>query len=84
MKLLSELEKQFRSSRAHTYASENADHYRGFDAGQLRAAESLQAWLREAGKVLDRYEEDHKYLYPSQIRLHLLGATQKPKQEGEK
>ena len=37
-----ELARQMRENRAHTYASENADHYRGFDAGQLRAAEAIE------------------------------------------
>jgi hypothetical protein len=35
------LARRLMASRAHTYASENADHYRGFDAGQQRAAELL-------------------------------------------
>jgi len=34
---------QFKNSRAHTYASENADHYRGFNSGMLRASEALDA-----------------------------------------
>lgn len=29
--------------RAHTYASENADHYRGFDAGTQSCAERIRA-----------------------------------------
>jgi len=28
---------------AHTYASENADHYRGFDAGIVRARQRVLA-----------------------------------------
>jgi hypothetical protein len=50
------LVKQLKSSRAHTYASENADHYRGFDAGQLRAGEALEAILgpEQAGERTGR------------------------------
>ena len=33
--------------RAHTYASENADHYRGFDAGQDSAQAEVLRLLRE-------------------------------------
>ncbi len=40
---------KLKSSKAHTYASEHADHYRGFDVGQLRAAESLEALLKTVG-----------------------------------
>ena len=29
--------------RAHTYASENADHYRGFDAGTFACAKRIRA-----------------------------------------
>lgn len=39
--------KKWENNRTHTYASENADHYRGFDNGQLRAAQSLLALLGE-------------------------------------
>lgn len=34
---------KWRAERAHTYASENADHYRGFDAERLRSADELDA-----------------------------------------
>jgi hypothetical protein len=84
MKPLSELEKQFRESRAHTYASENADHYRGFDAGQLRAAESLQAWLREATKevsVKSAGRGSFSKLYSVWVLSNLLGTT---RTEGKK
>jgi hypothetical protein len=37
---------KWEDQRAHTYASENADHYRGFDAGQQRCAEELRAVLK--------------------------------------
>lgn len=35
------LEERLRTEKAHTYASENADLYRGFDNGCRRAAEWL-------------------------------------------
>jgi hypothetical protein len=47
---LASLIAKWRSSRAHTYSSENAEHYRGFDAGQLRAAEDVEALLRALAK----------------------------------
>ena len=40
---LRELADRWRKEHAHTYSSENADHYRGFDAGRLRSAEELEA-----------------------------------------
>ena len=46
-KLVEELE----ASRAHTYGSENADHYRGFDAGQRDAAKRIRA-------ILSAHEKD--------------------------
>ncbi len=79
MKPLSELAQQFRASRAHTYSSENADHYRGFDAGQLRAAESLEAWLREADVALDRAERSRGTVLLAWVRQKLLGTTQEVK-----
>ena len=42
-----ELVPKLHTSQAHTYASVNADHYRGFDAGLQRAAEWLEATLKE-------------------------------------
>lgn len=45
---LRELPRKWRSEGALTYASENADHYRGFDAGRLRAAEELEVWIDRA------------------------------------
>ena len=80
MKPLSELAQQFRASRAHTYASENADHYRGFDAGQLRAAESLEARLEEADWELIHSQLSRADLI-AWIREDILGTT---RQEGEK
>ena len=44
---LKALVEELRKSRAHTYASENADHYRGFDAGVRYAADRLAAILRQ-------------------------------------
>ena len=57
MRTLGETLKELRESRAHTYASENADRYRGFDAGQQRAAESL-APVQEALWAL-RYQMEN-------------------------
>ena len=46
MKHTLNLVEKWRMSRAHTYSSENADHYnRGFDAGLFRCAEELKAAL---------------------------------------
>ena len=42
IKTLETVMRELRESRAHTYASENAGLYRGFDNGQKRAADSLQ------------------------------------------
>lgn len=42
---LEKLIKKWRASRAHTYASENADLYRGFDTGCGRCADELAALL---------------------------------------
>lgn len=39
------LVEQWRNSHAHTYASENADLYRGFDNGCRRCADQLEAVL---------------------------------------
>ena len=47
-----ELAREMRESRAHTYASENADHYRGFDAGQIRAAEYVERLAGEWERFL--------------------------------
>lgn len=51
-----QLVEKWRSERAHTYASENADLYRGFDNGCHRCAEALELWLNsltaEQRKVL--------------------------------
>ena len=89
MKPLSEFAEGLRGKKAHSYSSENADHYRGFDAGMNHAGELLQAWLREADNavhesVLSSGLSSGARLW---IRLQLLGTlgtTQKPKQEGEK
>jgi len=43
---LTQLAKGWRESRAHTYASENADLYRGFDNGCLRCAEAIERLLK--------------------------------------
>ena len=47
-----------------------------------RCAGELQAWLREAGKWLNRTHWD-EHIYVSDVRDKLLGTTQKAKQEGE-
>src|SRR5690242_3791447 len=51
--LLAGLEKmaeRWQKERAYTYASENADHYRGFDDGRLRSAQELEAAIRACRK----------------------------------
>lgn len=45
-----ELAAKWRKERAHTYASENADLYRGFDNGRLRSAEELESLAKENAK----------------------------------
>lgn len=42
------LRDQWRNNRAHTYASENADLYRGFDNGQQRCADELDTVIAGA------------------------------------
>lgn len=44
---LRQLAKKWREERAHTYASENADYYRGFDAGRQASAKKLLSVIRE-------------------------------------
>lgn len=39
---LLELAEKLKASKAHTYASENTDHYRGFDAGCLSSAGRIE------------------------------------------
>ena len=43
---------KWRASRAHTYASENADLYRGYDNGCHRCADELEAVLAAASRSL--------------------------------
>lgn len=66
-----ELAREMRESRAHTYASENADHYRGFDAGQIRAAEYVE-------RLADEWERcvQNKYC-PASIATQMLGAKER-------
>ena len=50
--LLEQLNKllvELRSGKVHDYSSGNADRYKGFDAGQSRAAESLETVLKNCG-----------------------------------
>jgi hypothetical protein len=47
VKALRELARRWNEERAHTYASENAEHYRGFDTGRQRSAEEL-LWVVNA------------------------------------
>jgi len=42
-KMLQGLGKDWQHRKAHTYSSENADHYRGFDAGLRRCVKDLKA-----------------------------------------
>tara|TARA_Y100000034_G_C6900387_1_gene416240 strand:- start:2170 stop:2646 length:477 start_codon:yes stop_codon:yes gene_type:complete len=41
---------KLRSMRAHTYASENADEYRAYDAGLAKAADMIEAALTTASQ----------------------------------
>ena len=59
---LRELIERWEAERAHTYSSENADHYRGFDAGRKRCAEELGRWLSSAEKREPRAERVEKAL----------------------
>ena len=83
MKPLSEFAEGLREQKAHTYSSENADHYRGFDAGMAHAADLLQAWLREAEAWTWHEADRDGAICVSDILSGLLGPTQKPKQEGK-
>lgn len=47
------LVEKWRKNRAHTYSSENADHYRGFDAGLKRCADELEARDSEIRKLAE-------------------------------
>ena len=48
MKPLSEFAEGLRKIRGHPQGNQIAPFHRGFDAGMFRAADLLQAWLREA------------------------------------
>jgi hypothetical protein len=61
LEMLEKLEKELRVMRAHTYASENADHYRGFDAGIRYAAERikmLRTNIKNAVEVANEVKPD--------------------------
>ena len=80
MKPLSELVKEIRKREPRNWSSENADYYRGLDAGIVYAADLLEAWLREAD-----WELIHSQLSRAElimwIRESVLGTT---RAEGEK
>ena len=73
--LLHGLVEKWRASRAHTYASENADLYRGFDNGCARCADELEASLasyaEEARQIAE--EMQHMALVAGQAALDLHG-----------
>jgi len=72
-KTLMDLVEELKKSRAHTYASENADHYRGFDDGQIRAAETLERLIRAWDEWLSRAIPDGAL----PVRNHILGVKDK-------
>lgn len=47
---------EMRKPLAHTYASENADRYRGFDEGQLSAAKTLQPIVDELRALTEKWD----------------------------
>lgn len=68
-----ELAREMRESRAHTYASENADHYRGFDAGQIRAAEYVERLADE----WEQYSQNEWFHAGQYIATQMLGAKER-------
>ena len=80
MKPLSEFAEGLRAEKAHTYSSENADHYRGFDAGMAHAADQLKERLAEADWELIHSQLSRADLI-AWIREDILGTT---RPEGEK
>lgn len=44
--------RDWRDRRTHTYASENADHYYGFEAGQQSAADEAQPFVDRLKELL--------------------------------
>lgn len=88
MKPLSEFADELRHKKSHTYASENAEVYRAFDAGMLHAGALLQAWLREADSLLLSQEANELAIWTEptdedgldcirveKVRQKLLGTT---------
>lgn len=70
--------RESRVSRARTYASENADHYRGFDAGQLRAAEYVERLADEwERRMNDVAKKGGTYFGSRFIISHMLGAKER-------
>src|SRR5690242_21037985 len=53
-----EISKRWRNERAHThthtYASENADHYRGFDAGRQACADEQDAQVAKLRALAEK------------------------------
>jgi hypothetical protein len=85
MKPLSEFAEGVRKRLPRNYASENAEYYLGFDAGMARAADELQAWLREVDEWLVDFSQDFaeadKSMTIEWMRSALLGTT---RTEGKK
>ncbi len=87
MKSLSEFAEGLRKQEPRNYSSENADYYGGFDAGMARAADLLQAWLREADAELVFFNKGFELIKVTWIRHRLLGTTRQkdsPKKESSK
>jgi len=83
MKPLSELVKELRGlARERLLLSQQVADARA--RGLFEAADSLQAWLKEADAWTWRETDDDGDIYGNHLRRDLLGTTQKPKQEGEK
>lgn len=87
IKPLSEFADELRRQEPRNYASENAEYYLGFDAGMARAADLLQAWLREWDEAFGRQllandistprMSKEALGYIKDIRQKLLGTTPK-------
>jgi hypothetical protein len=68
------LSQEMRASRAHTYSSENAEIYRGFDSGQLRAAEQIEALIGEWGVHLEAIEGPGDWLELFENEVFILSG----------
>ena len=79
-----QLAKHIRASRAHTYASENADLYRGYDNGSQRAAEAIERLCDEWDAELAKVEYVKNFIPPCPIcgfdartaSTHILGVKE--------